>query len=211
MDDRLHRRLPPELQFIIIDYVLDDKATLSSCSLVCSQWLPPSRKHLFKDVVIKTANHLSPDPLSDFLRIVERSGEVNPEWTIGPYVAHFELDGRLMSQRPDVGDPVVTCTLDVLRALLSRLSHLASLCLRKCVIFDDTPQEPNMEQGQRPCFELHELTISECSGPDEDPRHLLALISIFSSIGSLTVHRWGQWTWEIFPPFLLVPFSPIIV
>ncbi len=86
MGDRTDWPLPPDLDFAIIDQILDDKPTLASCSLVCSRWLPLSRKHLFKDITVKRANHLSPDPLADFLHVVKHSRAVRPERAIGTYV-----------------------------------------------------------------------------------------------------------------------------
>ncbi|KAM5531606.1 hypothetical protein V8D89_014721 [Ganoderma adspersum] len=174
--------LPPDIEFIIIDYFLDDKPTLASCSLVCSRWLPPSRKHLFKDITIKETNH---HPLADFLHIAE----------------------------PNVPErnPTVTCPLSVLRALLSTLPHLASLCVTKFLILDDTPQKPNAEQCHPSAFELDELSVSQCSGPTKDPHPLSALICTFSSIGSLSVDRWGQWQPNPLPTFSLALLTPPVV
>ncbi|PIL23382.1 hypothetical protein GSI_14693 [Ganoderma sinense ZZ0214-1] len=200
--------LPPDIEVIIIDYLRDDKPTLVSCSLVCSRWLPRSRKHLFKDITIKEANHLTPDPLADFLRTVERSGSVNPEWAIGTHVKTFSLDGRLTDQKFNRGSPTATCTLSVFRALLAILPHLTSLCVTKFLILDDTPQGPDAENYHFPPFELDELSVACCSGPTEDPHPLLALICTFSRIGSLSVDRWGKWRPGPRPTFLQAPFSP---
>ncbi|KIY68471.1 hypothetical protein CYLTODRAFT_351306 [Cylindrobasidium torrendii FP15055 ss-10] len=43
-------RLPQELVDHIIDHLYDDLPTLRTCAAVCSQWLPPSRVHLFSKV-----------------------------------------------------------------------------------------------------------------------------------------------------------------
>ncbi|KAF5386064.1 hypothetical protein D9615_002700 [Tricholomella constricta] len=46
-------RLPQELVDHIIDHLYDDPLTLTSCSLVCRQWLPTSRLHLFSKISLK--------------------------------------------------------------------------------------------------------------------------------------------------------------
>jgi hypothetical protein len=47
------RILPPELTDNIIDHLHDDPATLHSCALVNSTWLPASRYHIFRRVSIR--------------------------------------------------------------------------------------------------------------------------------------------------------------
>jgi len=47
------RILPPELTDNIIDHLHDDTATLHSCALVNSTWLPASRYHIFRRVSIR--------------------------------------------------------------------------------------------------------------------------------------------------------------
>lgn len=202
--------LPPDLELIIIDHFLGDKATLASCSLVCSRWLPRSRKHLFHDITIQLRNDPHIDPVMDFLHIVENS-KVSPEWAIGTYVKNLRLEGTLVSHLRDLETTTVTITLSVLRALMSKLPHLASLRITKSLILDDTSQDLRWTQHQHPRFELDALTISECTaGALQDPHHLLALICTFSSIGSLSVDRWGQWRPgplpTLPPPTLSPPF-----
>lgn len=187
MNEHTDWLLPPDLEFIIIDCLLDDKATLASCSLVCSRWLPPSRKHLFQDIIIQLRTNR--DPVADFLHIVKNSGEAGPGWAIATYVRELSLEGSFASHAPDAGTVTATFTLNVLHALLSTLPHLASLCVRRCLVLDDSSQQPGGTQYQYG-FELDELAISDCSGPTHDPRHLLAPICTFSNILSLSVHRW---------------------
>ncbi|KAJ7343721.1 hypothetical protein DFH08DRAFT_701948, partial [Mycena albidolilacea] len=44
--------LPPELTDRIIDFLWDHQLDLRACSLVCSQWLPASRFHIFESITI---------------------------------------------------------------------------------------------------------------------------------------------------------------
>jgi len=39
--------LPPEIMDMVIDHLFNDKPALSSCALVCQDWLPSTRYHLF--------------------------------------------------------------------------------------------------------------------------------------------------------------------
>lgn len=48
----LSRLFPPEITDMFIDNLFDDMRTLRRCSLVHSRWLPRSRFHLFKTLVI---------------------------------------------------------------------------------------------------------------------------------------------------------------
>ncbi len=99
MTDHIDWRLPSDLEFIIIDYFLDDKVTLASCALVCSRWLIPSAANTYsRTVTIKSANHdLSPDPLVDFLKVVEHSEGVNSEWAFGKNLKRFKLEETRVS------------------------------------------------------------------------------------------------------------------
>jgi hypothetical protein len=57
--------LPPELHDIIIGFLYDDIPTLASCALVCKDWLPSSRCHLFRRLELK------PWTARKFLRLLE--------------------------------------------------------------------------------------------------------------------------------------------
>ncbi|KAJ6585701.1 hypothetical protein B0H19DRAFT_1368919 [Mycena capillaripes] len=50
----MYSRVPPELADRIIDFLWDSHCDLRICSLVCSQWLPSSRRHLFEFVVLQS-------------------------------------------------------------------------------------------------------------------------------------------------------------
>ncbi|EMD34821.1 hypothetical protein CERSUDRAFT_116997 [Gelatoporia subvermispora B] len=50
------QELPPELWNHILDIHRDDKATLCACSLVCRDWLPTTRRHLFAAIALVISN-----------------------------------------------------------------------------------------------------------------------------------------------------------
>ncbi|KAF7978983.1 hypothetical protein HWV62_44241 [Athelia sp. TMB] len=48
--------IPPEITDSIIDHLHADVATLTKCSLICKNWLPSARHHLFRDVCLRSSN-----------------------------------------------------------------------------------------------------------------------------------------------------------
>jgi hypothetical protein len=67
---------PPELVDHFIDSLCDDKSFLQTCGLVCKQWSPRSRSHLFSEVTLQVgqvADQGVPDDMETFLGLVETS------------------------------------------------------------------------------------------------------------------------------------------
>ncbi len=75
--------IPPELIDFIIDLLHDDLSSLSTCALVCSQWLARSRFNGFATV------QLWPWRASQFFHLLEA-----PECTFVSYVSRIEFDGN---------------------------------------------------------------------------------------------------------------------
>ncbi|KAJ6551818.1 hypothetical protein B0H19DRAFT_1073449 [Mycena capillaripes] len=50
------RRFPSELEDVVVDFCHEDHTTLASCGLVCRDWLPVSRFHLFSSISLTTEN-----------------------------------------------------------------------------------------------------------------------------------------------------------
>jgi hypothetical protein len=74
--------LPPELLDVVIDHLHSHKPTLSACSLVCSQFLPATRYHLFGRFSV---NHSSSVTFIQLLR--------SPYVTFLPYVRSLVIPG----------------------------------------------------------------------------------------------------------------------
>ena len=204
-----NRSLPPELEFIIIDHLSTAKPALASCSLVCSRWLPPSRRHLFRDIALKPAVRLNPTLLEDFLRILDVSGEVNPQWIIGPCVRNLTIDGS--DPESHFTSPVLICSLSFLHGLLFKLPLLASLCLRHLLMPNDLATHLYPEQSRLMNFKLDQLIVSGCTADGHDPHHLLALISMFSNIDSLSILQWGNFMADPIYEVSLSTLSPPLV
>ncbi|KAI3622584.1 hypothetical protein WG66_016006 [Moniliophthora roreri] len=93
-------RLPPELFDQIVDELEDSLSDLKSCSLVCRDWLPRSRHHLFHSLSIPIEGAdlasftMTPYPLIDqsILNVFNSSS------ILGNYVRKLTLDFRYSSQ-----------------------------------------------------------------------------------------------------------------
>jgi len=96
-------RLPLELTDHMIGFL--DRKTLKACSLVCKNWLPSSRYHLFGHLCLKHST------LRSFLELLD-----SPLSTIANYIHTFEIN-----------DPL----LDVIAPYLDRF-NIRSLMLRGC-------------------------------------------------------------------------------
>ncbi|KAK0446142.1 hypothetical protein EV421DRAFT_1792681 [Armillaria borealis] len=75
--------IPPELIDFIIDLLHDDLSSLSTCALVCSQWLARSRFNGFATV------QLWPWRASQFFHLLDA-----PECTFASYISRIEFDGN---------------------------------------------------------------------------------------------------------------------
>ncbi|KAJ6555150.1 hypothetical protein DFH09DRAFT_1318341 [Mycena vulgaris] len=66
------KRFPAELEDTLIDFCHGDHATLASCGLVCRDWLPASRYHIFSSV------RLTPQNAAGFVDITSSSPTIAP-------------------------------------------------------------------------------------------------------------------------------------
>lgn len=66
-------RVPQELVDVILDYVDDDIHALGNCGLVCHNWLPSARSHIFYEVEL---SYSRPSRVTSAVEILERSPEI---------------------------------------------------------------------------------------------------------------------------------------
>ncbi|KAG7446043.1 uncharacterized protein BT62DRAFT_932383 [Guyanagaster necrorhizus] len=104
--------LPPEILCTIVDVVSSDFNTLSALSLVCKTWLPPSRRVLFKSLVV------TPETMQGFLKLFQ-----SPLVSI-PYFAQELKIGRYK-----MGDIryIDSCILEILAPAIEKLERLTLL------------------------------------------------------------------------------------
>ena len=73
--------LPPELSDIIVDFLHDDEESLANCSLVCKDWLPVTRYHIFKNLLLDRWN------VEEFVDMI-----THPSATVAPYIHQLTID-----------------------------------------------------------------------------------------------------------------------
>ncbi|KAJ7493792.1 hypothetical protein FB451DRAFT_1491198 [Mycena latifolia] len=90
-------RLPIELVERIIDTAASHPPTLAACSLVCKEWLPRSRHHLFASLDLSA--HWTPEPnaVTAFMKIIDAPMANS---TLVPYVTGVVLAKRSWGMTP---------------------------------------------------------------------------------------------------------------
>ncbi|KAJ7617843.1 hypothetical protein FB45DRAFT_756357, partial [Roridomyces roridus] len=88
-------RLPIELVECIIDASSTHLPTLTACSLVCKQWLPRCRHHLFSSLNLSADWTPEPNSVTEFLALLPM-----PHATITPYVRAIVLSKRSWGMTP---------------------------------------------------------------------------------------------------------------
>ena len=118
------RILPPELIDNIIDHFHDDPATLHSCALVNSAWLPASRYHIFHRVSIRFNEGPYPyntscgGEASRLYQILASSPK------IVPYICDLLIYKGTKSLDPDLNQMTQEESLPLLLRLLTNLRRL---------------------------------------------------------------------------------------
>ncbi|KAI0654467.1 hypothetical protein C8Q70DRAFT_521308 [Cubamyces menziesii] len=180
--------LPCDIAYLIIDQLHDDGAALKACALVCREWLPRSRYHLFRDLVVKS-NHEQND-FEAFSELLDLSRHVRE------YICNLTLRGEnlpipgthwprvlLPGQQPQV-------TLQFLRDLIDRLPALRTLLLASVRCTDSTLDPPTTAHSPRA---LERLTIQPPGPVPDNFIHVLNVLGLFSEIGSFAL-SFGTWS-----------------
>jgi hypothetical protein len=107
--DRESPKVPPEITDIVIDHLHDDKDALLMCSLVCKDWVPASRFHLFSPLVV-TYESVT----------INNSILEHPLGTILPSIRHFQFRGWV-----HLGVPCVFAALPGLPSVHARFTSAA--------------------------------------------------------------------------------------
>ncbi|KAJ7214527.1 hypothetical protein GGX14DRAFT_611101, partial [Mycena pura] len=103
-------RTPPETNDIIIDHLHDDLSTLRQCSLVCKEWLPSARFHIFSVV------HLSLYSIDQMLEVVFYPGSPIPQYIRDLHI--IDSQGREFDPKW-VDDKLSLVTLSSMTSILS--------------------------------------------------------------------------------------------
>lgn len=117
-DSMLHS-FPHELSDRVIDFLHDDRLTLSACALTCRSWLPTARYHLWSHTCVLRWR------LSSFLTLLDASP------SLGPFITTLEL-------RPSTVPVLAKLDGAIVSHVLSKLRALKALYLRNWDLDDAT-------------------------------------------------------------------------
>lgn len=131
-------RVPPELTDRIIDFLWHSRPDLCACSLVCCQWVPSTRRHLFESITVR--------PDVRFLTLLQSPSNVVANHT-------RTLDFRLWPADTSTGIPPI-------------LHHLPSLWRLGTMIIGSFPPSPQnlpvLSQVEKLSFQ--HTKFASCSG-----------------------------------------------
>ncbi|KAJ7057007.1 hypothetical protein C8F01DRAFT_1153047 [Mycena amicta] len=123
-------RIPSEISDMIIDHLHDDVSALRQCALVCKEWLPAARLHIFSVV------HLSLYSIDQMLQVVFYPGSPIPQYIRDLYIIDGqgrEADPKWVTRKlPLVPLSSMTCisSLSLEQVDISNLSSAAMAALR---------------------------------------------------------------------------------
>ncbi|KAK7025447.1 hypothetical protein VNI00_015975 [Paramarasmius palmivorus] len=100
-------RLPPEIFDQVVDHLEDSPTDLKSCSLVCRDWVPRSRFHLFRSLSLPIEEvDLASFVTTPYPYIDQSILDVfNSSSALGRYVQKLTLDFRYSSQLVSTSEP----------------------------------------------------------------------------------------------------------
>ncbi|KAI0080126.1 hypothetical protein K474DRAFT_1638109 [Panus rudis PR-1116 ss-1] len=159
--------VPPELVSYIMDYLLDDINTLSSCALVCKSWLHTSRKHRFMKVTITAEECSLRDKCIAFMTFLKAF----PDIMI--FVRHLILNVKDSFGNPSDDIPVADTIL-----LLPRLRELS--IYNKCKIGKGLPPGYTLRPIEKVNMHLRGST-------SENLHTVVSTLALFSTIQNLSV------------------------
>ncbi|KAJ7474701.1 hypothetical protein FB451DRAFT_274698 [Mycena latifolia] len=121
------KRFPSELEDAFIDFCRADHATLASCGLVCRDWLPASRYHLFSSVYLTPQNAIvsSSPTIPPLVREVQLNSPAASLPNLVPILMLLSRTAQLtlLPVRGEVTRPIVTSALSPIFAAF-QLVHL---------------------------------------------------------------------------------------
>jgi hypothetical protein len=155
-------RLPAELTDRVIDFLHSDELALETCSLVCKNWVPASRYHLFQNL------YLNPSRVQPFVELLN-----SPTSTILKHVLTVDIslsDGLLPGAR-------------VFETILPYLGRFVVRSLDLCHMRWD-PISKEMREGISRCFAG--ITVLRLIGVTFScPEHLIELVASCRSLETL--------------------------
>ncbi|TBU42037.1 hypothetical protein BD309DRAFT_964029 [Dichomitus squalens] len=191
---------PPEIDWLILDQLQDDKVTLFSCTFVCSPWRLYSQTILFRSLRICCPTGASFHQIVTFLEEdhVPQSHIANSIW-------HLRLNGERdkATYQEFPPSPEAVITIYALRRILNFLPRLQSLSSKLLLLSSEIPSlSPPLESTPAPNpprKEPLEFALLWCSSATGDLRDLFKVLSLFSELHRLKIDS-GKWSKATIPP-----------
>ncbi|KAL4248485.1 hypothetical protein ABKN59_007757 [Abortiporus biennis] len=172
IDSKSPIHIPQELVEEILNHLHDDKATLSECSLVCADWVEPSRRHLFQSVevfiyTIFQSQYRNSNGFHEFSSFLKRN----------PALARFIREIRLIGHKAPAtssaqGRPL--CNGNIIILILTDLPQLQVLQFKNLSIAIDAPDlihPPQLRKVSELFLTNISFTFRECgNGQTPQPR-----------------------------------------
>ncbi|KAF9553963.1 hypothetical protein CPC08DRAFT_713296 [Agrocybe pediades] len=182
-------RLPLEITDLVIDDLRNNDRALGACSLVCRDWLPRSRHHLFKIV------HLWGWRVYDFLELINAAGG---RCTFSDHIERIEVDemksrrqrsptrkSRSPSRNLSVVDIISllncttpTCNLKIHTLSIHNVDWTGMSLQKRTKLRHDLASSPLLGEHIK-AIEFHNSTF-------HDTRELGRIIEVFPSVNGLT-------------------------
>ena len=152
---------------MVIDFLHDEKAVLSICTLVCRSWLRAARYHLFDSIHVHCKTN--PDAFHKFLAYLESTPSVRA------YIKDLCLDG--FTEVPDPPDNIEACYLAAISELLPQIHTISVI---NCQWGQQKTDIVRLKQ-----ISLRSLYISSFIAENEDHEDKFRVLRQFSHIGHL--------------------------
>ncbi|KAK0200999.1 hypothetical protein DFS33DRAFT_1094580 [Desarmillaria ectypa] len=184
----VHSQLPNETWDTIIDFLHPDHPSLVVCSLVCRSWLPRSRYHLFKRIVLRSQHNQQ-----KFLR--STTGMTLQNCTFGGYTHRLELYGNC-AKSPWVPDRTTLFSWDLCEAIISRLPLFSTVTsLHLSGVYWDQMHDIVVPSVMSIFWNITELDLTDMLW--EDPVCLIQFLVAFPMLEQLRICTGGLTTDEL--------------
>lgn len=174
-------KCPAEVIDYIIDFLHHDVPSLASCSLVCRNWVPSTRSHLFHSIRIAGWGPTKLDAFSRFLISTPH---------IGRHVRELHV-------RPGEGPAKVTTS--TLSCILKRLSWLRVLDIRCSYCQFDDVLLPLLPSLRRLVLQFVEVDIP--------PKTFVGILGLCPGLKELDIRK-SWWASRIRAPISVEPKAP---
>ncbi|KAI0792421.1 hypothetical protein C8Q75DRAFT_599105 [Abortiporus biennis] len=169
---------PQELIDKVVDHLRDDKESLLSCSLIARSFQHSSRKGLFHKIKVKSWDDTQ--RLQDFTKFLSSKPP------IAKYIQELELNGGMITRLE------TTMSMGTLCSILANVPNVHSLSLIGFG-WSSSGEHAASPNDAFPPLSLRKLSINyftiQCSEIDSQFQQLLALCSLFGTVGEFTVDQ----------------------